>query len=834
MSEVSFPDIEKAERVGSGHAGEVFWVRRQDGTELAVKRLDAMAIDRDRLGRNCRRHLQAPPHPGVVPLVGFQVGASPYFIASEWSKEGCTLASLAGSLAEEAAWPLILEIAGALAHLHRHGVHHSNLHPGNVFVESADPLRVRVADAGPGLAGRVHHLDLGDSAWFAPPEQLEQPSAWEDGAVERWDVYRFGALAYWMINGKAPRGGVYRACLDALVAEGGGRPAPVDLALLALDMRGQEAVVWDVPAVDRETQVRREVLERCLSLDPAIRPVDLREVVEAFAEIERKLASERAEELHQAALAETEAQVKREKARHLARLQRVRLVAACLLGSLLLMSALLVRYFQRSHSFQNRVSEMGLIIGQQSSEIEALDRHRSQSAHELRTAREAADAVFSHISTTGEESDLAPAEGSVEWENLQKSRAFIVASLQVSESDPAKSLERARDLQHLAHVETRLGRGEEAGEHLRQSVALFERELAGGKMEAELRQDCESRLADGYEALAALIDQDPGEEKLAALSEASRYLRIVAERRPQDRQLAQRRMAADFRLGRQLHEHRGFDAALAAFDSVVAQLDKLKASEPESAPLLEMLAEVRYHTALSLRETGRTREAADAYALALETLAQLTGDRALTEEQSLRLGMIYTDLGELFAGKVPDEESSQLLNEAQRLLNPIHERRPQHLEAAGALSRTLSQLARIGQRQDRWKDSYRMSVAAVENLEAALAGDPASIESRLLLVELRAGHVELVRYQKTAAEKVLGKGFEMAEAVRADLEADTAMSRGIRQGWRLKLAQIYETYGKLSESFGDSDRARLCQERATQTRQLLASRDPVSAPDATF
>jgi serine/threonine protein kinase len=827
MPEESLAEIEASRPIGSGHAGDVYWVRRRDGSELAVKRLDAMAIDRERIGRNCRRLMAVPRHPGVVPMVGYQIGVSPYFIASEWVAGGRTLDSLRGAVQEGEAWPLILGLAEALAHLHRHGVHHSNLHPGNVFIEIGTEIRGRVADAGPGMAGRVHHIDIGETAWFAPAEQLENPRSWEEGAVERWDVYRFGALAFWLINGVTPRGGGYRTLWERQMADGSGLPARVDLDELAADMRRQVAVEWTAPTGDRAAQLRREIIGRCLCLDPTARQVDMREVCEAFAAVERRLEAERAEERIHGAMVEAEVRVRLEKERQAARLQSVRLITACLLGSLLLVSALLARYFQRSHSFKNRVFELGLVVGHQKSQIEALDRHRSQSDHELRGAREAANAVFARIVPVDEAAGSVPEPGGIDWENLQTFRSYIERNLMVSADDPAKRQGRARDLHHLAHVETRLGLRPEARQRLREAVALFEEILADGNSGDDAARECEARLADCHEALAALIDRDPGDEKLAALREASRYLSILAERRPLDGEVARRRLAADFLLGRQWHEHGEFGAALAEFASAGVQLDRRIAALPDSLPLLEMLAEVQYHSALSLRESGRKREAADAFAAALETLARLTGEFAPTEEQSARMGAIYADLGELFLGKAPMAETVQLLNEAQRILSPIQERRPQHFETTIVLSRTLSLLARLDNSEHRWRDCYRMSMAAMERLEVALASDPGHIEARIALVEIRAGHVELARYQKVAAGKAIQAGFEMAEAIRQDLEADRDLPGRIRHGWQLRLARLYEIYGKLSASIGDAERARICQERANQAREWLAGDAPV-------
>ncbi|MCB1091250.1 MAG: hypothetical protein KDL87_06950, partial [Verrucomicrobiae bacterium] len=460
-------------------------------------------------------------------------------------------------------------------------------------------------------------------------------------------------------------------------------------------------------------------------------------------------------------------------------------------------------------------------------QIDELDRHRTQSAHELRNAREAADAVFAQIGGKADTGEGPLEEGSIEWENLQKTKSFIEQNLKNSESDPSKELERARDLHHLAQIDARLGNSEAARDRLKQAVGAFETVLAERSNEPKVVADCEARLADCHETLAGMMDQDFGEERLHELKEAARLLKRLGELRPQDAQLAMRRLGADFRLGRQLHEHRDFPSALATFTSVGAQLDRQIKGEPESRPLREMVAEVQYHSALTLREVGRTKEAADAFTAAMETITELCGDLPPTEEQCVRLGGIYADLGEMFSGQATDEECGQLLNEACRLLNPVHDRRPEHLETAITLGRALSRLALIDQRANRWSDGYKMSVSAVEGVEKALESDPSSIEGRLTLIELRGNHLELVKYQRGTAKKILTKGFDMAESVREDLDAAVTLPRAIRDGWRLRLAGLYETYGNVSKALGDDEKARLCHERANQAREVLVTQGPV-------
>jgi tetratricopeptide (TPR) repeat protein len=821
MGDLNIPGIQESEWIGTGNCGETYRGKLANGTRVAVKKLHAMGLDRDRVARNCRRALKAPAHPGVIALISSGVESTPYHLVMEWHDTGKPINGLQGALPEQEAWPFIISLAEALAHLHRHGIHHGNLHPGNVIAEPGAYVRARVTDYGPGFVGRVHHLDIGETAWFAHPDQLDSPQAWEDGAVERWDVYRFGAVAYWLLHGNTPRGLGYRTAREMEIEKSGGRPVPVDIVALAEDMRRERDLNWNQPSPSSDIVRLRDIVDRCLSLDPSRQFHDMREVCRAFEALDRQMAIADAEARVEAARQDADRREARERVFQLARLRSARRLAACLAGCLLLASALLVRYFQRSYTFEGRITELGVVVDHQEGRIESLDREKSQVAHELHQAREAADAVFAHIGQGAASAAGVPAEGTIERENLEKSKTFVVQNLRHEPKTSDEQLERSRNLQHLAHLETRLGAKEDALLHLAEAVSGFEKAHAERNSEPEITQDIESRLADCHEAMAGLIVRDPSREMLTALSEASRHLKSIATRRPDDRQVALRQIAVDSRLAHQFQAHRDPTRALEIYSGLAGRLGTWIEKEPGSRAPMELLSDIQYQSAAILREIGRPAESAEAYAAAMESLSLLTGDRPPSDDHAVRMGRIYADLGELFANSAPEAEQYQLFNEANRLLGPVHDRRPDHVEAATWLSRARFHLGRIDRNASRWSDGYRVSLSAVEVLESAIAISPNDLEARLTLVEVRAGHAEMLEYQKTTARKCLDKGFDLAEAAREQLDGDDAMPVGAKKSWQIRLAGLYERYGKLARKLGDTERATLCDDRATQTRELL-------------
>lgn len=836
MSELSLTGYRAVQHVETGHVGDLYRGVRDGSGEVAIRKLNALAIDRDRLRQNFQRQLSAPSHPGVAKLVEFTVDDSPYFAAWEWVEGEMQLSEFPRFEQEWDSWEFVVKLAEALAHLHTRGIAHANLHPGTIQVDGAKaPI---VIEPGPGFGGKVHHLQLDEAAFYAPPEQLEQPENWDHGAALRWDVYRFGAVVFEWMNGAIPRGRGYASARQDAIEQSGGRPVAIDAIALAEDIRNAPMFHWtETVPVSREDLLRREVVERCLSLDPAERPVDMREVVDAFARLEVQFAEERAEATLQATIVDAEARVLAEKQFQARKLANARLTAAGLLGLLIVTAVFLVKFRERSLGYENRTSELGLVVNHQRSQLDEFDRRWSQIQHDLRTTREAADSVFAQIGQSGKASATEgenPVEGSIEYENLEKSRAFFLDAIAEAEGDPARKLERLRNLQNLAHVEIRFGKRDAARSHLEEAIPGFEELLAKREGEVSVVQDIESRLADCHETMAGqLIERDPSDEMRHSLTQAAHYLERVTSRRFDDEALQQRRLAVDYRLACQHHEHRDFEGALAKFVDLGERLQIMRAdSESEANSVSEMIGEVQLHTARTLRALDRERDSVEAYLAALETLSQGANGISQTDEQCLRLGRIYAELGDIFlASEVSSaSEAEEVLNEALRLISPVSFRRPEHLDTAILFARITSLLSGVERDAGRWSSGYRSSLSGIEKLEAALASVPDDLDGRLTLVEMRANHTELLQYQESVALKCLAKGFEMARDLHDELHEERGTwPDGVLLGARLRLAAAFQTYGELSESLGDHDKAAACFQRATQARELLVKRETEAA-----
>ncbi len=199
------------ERLGAGGMGAVFRAEdRLTGHMLALKRVslpeypDEDNLDHLRVALSHEfRTLASLRHPNIISVIdyGFDTALSPYF-TMDLLRDARTLTSagLGVPVAEQAR--LLAETLRALAYLHRRGVIHRDLKPGNVLVETSG--RVKVLDFG--LALENNRQDeatittgmTGTLAYLAPELLTESmPSVVSD-------LYSVGVMAFEMFAGQFP------------------------------------------------------------------------------------------------------------------------------------------------------------------------------------------------------------------------------------------------------------------------------------------------------------------------------------------------------------------------------------------------------------------------------------------------------------------------------------------------------------------------------------------------------------------------------------------------------------------------------------------------------
>ncbi len=194
------------DKLGTGGMGEVYAASdRLTGHPIALKRLtrsSSLPDDTQRLAMAVEfRVLAALHHPNIVSVLdyGFETDGTPFF-TMELIPEPRTLIEAGDDAARREQVRLMVEMLEALAYLHRRGLIHRDLKPGNVLVDRSG--RVRVLDFG--LATEIlsqPHTDtevVGTLAYMAP-EVLRG-----DGPSAASDLYAAGIMAYEIFSGRYP------------------------------------------------------------------------------------------------------------------------------------------------------------------------------------------------------------------------------------------------------------------------------------------------------------------------------------------------------------------------------------------------------------------------------------------------------------------------------------------------------------------------------------------------------------------------------------------------------------------------------------------------------
>lgn len=259
--------------IGRGGMGHV-WLAwdRMVGREVALKVLDPdLASSVENRERFRREALIAArfPHPHVVQCFEFRCDRETAVAVMRYVR-GVPLAARIGTgqrLAPAAVARILVPIADALAHLHRHGVIHRDVTPSNILLQAEDG-RPFLADFGIAtlLTSEQSRAEVArryGTPDFMAPEQLA--GDWD--ADHRSDIYSLGLVGFYALAGRLPLRGSGLALLAQRVA---------------LDAPPLRELAPDVsPALAR-------VIDRCLAREPRHRWPDATALRDALARAARR------------------------------------------------------------------------------------------------------------------------------------------------------------------------------------------------------------------------------------------------------------------------------------------------------------------------------------------------------------------------------------------------------------------------------------------------------------------------------------------------------------------------------------------------------------------
>ncbi|MEU3618440.1 bifunctional serine/threonine-protein kinase/ABC transporter substrate-binding protein [Streptomyces sp. NPDC006872] len=266
-------------RLGAGGMGVVYLARTPGGALVALKVLLAEYAEDQGFKERFRREVEVArlvDSPWAVPLVDADADAEAPWLATAFVP-GPSLGeavSAHGPLAEHGLRLLGARLAEALSEVHRAGLVHRDLKPGNVLLAHDGPRLIDfgIARAPEDTALTATGMVVGTPGYLSP-EQAGGPGGDDIGPAS--DVFALGCVLAFAATGRAPFGS---GAVDALLYRAVHDPADLDgvpPGLLA-------------------------VVERCLEKDPAERPTaaelarELGQDPEAEADAETDAAAEAA------------------------------------------------------------------------------------------------------------------------------------------------------------------------------------------------------------------------------------------------------------------------------------------------------------------------------------------------------------------------------------------------------------------------------------------------------------------------------------------------------------------------------------------------------------
>lgn len=202
---------ELVERLGHGGMAEVYKAY-QPGVErfVAVKILHSHRQDSADFVARFRREARAIgrlQHPNIVRIIDFAEQAENDYMVMDYVAGGTLSDYLQthSQLSLQAALPLVVQLADALAYAHQQGLIHRDIKPGNIMFTDNTYTQVVLTDF-----GLARLLDDAESkltlsgAMIGTPTYMSPEAVRGEPCDERTDIYSLGVVLYELMTGKTP------------------------------------------------------------------------------------------------------------------------------------------------------------------------------------------------------------------------------------------------------------------------------------------------------------------------------------------------------------------------------------------------------------------------------------------------------------------------------------------------------------------------------------------------------------------------------------------------------------------------------------------------------
>lgn len=849
---MTLPDIaghELQELIGSGSCGAVYRAKTSDGNVCAVKVFSSMAINRQMLAAAIHSLQTMPLHRGVLRPLTWGMERSPYYCAmpllgravadahgrQRW-QAGTLEDRCLSRVTKEEAWQLVYELADAVAWLHKHGVAHGNLRPCNILMADDPDGPLRLSDVAQGWVGGVYHLDLGDHFVYLCPEQAENPSALFTLRGMGWDVYSFGVVAYRLLTGELPR--AHEAWEQQLQRAqqqvSAGLAYQIDGPALLQAVLSQRDVKWPEATSSTWENRRRQIIERALSLDPAQRWVDMREVLRAFETLETDYLLE-----------ESQAQTVAEREKQASRVHSLRGLATGLAAALTLASVFAVWTGWRAASAAKTIAASDAVhqadIDQRESraaadlaERETQINQLTQDREALRKAKSVADANLKHSQGAVDRflTQLlqTPTSNELEVEfsktQLEESLAFLMQSLTPLESRPELAIERTRAYGNIGQIHLKL-RDDEAAETYLEKARAEVTSLIKNPSDVTRVPQFQQWLG-RYDLLLADLHRRRGDMATAyqLLQEAAVNLQDGLAADPKNRLARGQSARAWLDLGTQAFDRGDLDEASQALTRASQVLDPQVIGAEWVSDEAFMAARAKFTDGRIQQQQGKLEQAMTTMIDAVRSMGELVmGSSPRNQNQALELATAYTVLAELVGLHFSSKDALDAHQQAVPILLELNRLHPDWTEVKYMLARNNGAIAQLERDLGQVTEATRKKQDAMELINEVLSDFPDHPSYRFLQAKLRGEYAGFLADAKKPTE-----ADTMVKPAIASLEAlvNTAREQGVKvsapeyREWVIQLAQCHGVQGHALQNSGQKAGARTAFNAAAAHWQGLA------------
>ncbi len=189
------------------HSGVYLAERESTHLQVVLKVLRQSSTNEDSIGAFDRflqeyETIAEMDHPNIVRIYDLGVADNHAHIAMEYLNGGDLRNQIDHGVTEKDAVDYLRQIASALSAVHRKGVLHRDLKPGNIMLRADNSIAL--IDFGLAKRARLESEITDKGEIFGTPYYMSPEQGHGNGVDDRSDIYSLGVIFYEMLTGKKP------------------------------------------------------------------------------------------------------------------------------------------------------------------------------------------------------------------------------------------------------------------------------------------------------------------------------------------------------------------------------------------------------------------------------------------------------------------------------------------------------------------------------------------------------------------------------------------------------------------------------------------------------